>query len=439
MIKEDNYETFEFSNGFKLAWHITQTENIFANLKVNHGALHERHGEEGTAHFLEHMLIEGGTEKYTPDEQAEARGRFGYTNAFTSRDRTMIPWGMIHSDLETYLDLASQMVFYPRLDNNVLKQQKKVVLREIARRKGAPDFDDMVKFYFPKLTRNKKHSYFILGDEKVIENINEQKLRDFHSSGYTANNMTLMLSGNLPENILDLVGKYFANLPRGNGKPINYPKVSPLEKSATRYSNAKDLINKDNPLISNSALFIGFVVPDEFHEDSAELYVASEILGRSWTTGLKKKIRTEGGMSYDIRSSYSGARNFGLFQIIGKIDSDSQEKAINIAFDELNNFRNTYLNDLEVTRGKQRALYRLSNPVEMPFDSFVKVDPINVSSVTKMDYDSDGRVPKDELLARIKQVTPETIQRASSKYFPQSRESGKYVLLVRDPLYKSGK
>src|SRR3989344_7724631 len=126
MEKGEDFNLYEFPNGFRLAWQRTPTNTIFGNLRINQGALHENKGEEGIAHFLEHMFIEGGTEKYTPEEQAKIRGNFGYTNAFTSRDRTMIPFGMIPSGLESYLDMAAQMAFHPRLNAKILEQQRKV-------------------------------------------------------------------------------------------------------------------------------------------------------------------------------------------------------------------------------------------------------------------------------------------------------------------------
>src|SRR3989344_7638675 len=122
---QDNNTTnsHEFPNGFRVIWQTTSSENIFADLRINHGSLHERKGEEGIAHFLEHILIEGGTVKYTPKEQAKIKEGVGYANARTSRSRTSIPWGIVPSDLELYLDLASQMAFQPRLDAKVLEQQ----------------------------------------------------------------------------------------------------------------------------------------------------------------------------------------------------------------------------------------------------------------------------------------------------------------------------
>jgi predicted Zn-dependent peptidase len=428
-----NFEQYTFDNGFRLAWKPTDSKTIFSNLKVNHGALHEREGEEGIAHFLEHMLCEGGTSKYTPEKQAEIRGTFGFTNAFTSRRETTIPGGIISSDFGDYLEMVSQMVFSPKLDAKVLEQQKKVVLSEISRTKGAPNFEDIERFFRPSMTKNSRdRTYFVLGNEEVIQNVTEDQLRSFHSRGYNPNNMILMLAGNLPGNLVDKVGEYFGNKPRGEGSPIVLSKIQPLEHSAVRYSSAPDLLNKDNPEESNSRLLLATVVPDEFHEDSSVLSVTSEIFGNSWTTGLKKRIRSDEGMSYDIGSGYSGDQNYGYFEISGKVHSIRQEKAIDIVFEEIAKLKENRLSEDEVLRAKKRVSYGIANNVGGP----VSIDPINVTEVARIDYAFDERPSIEKMLTEVERVTPEDVQRVANLYLPSDRKNGKYVMLVRDPLKK---
>lgn len=436
MEKRENYNVHEFPNGFRLAWQTTPSDTIFGNLRINHGALHEKEGEEGTAHFLEHMFIEGGTDKYTPEEQAKIRGMFGYTNAFTSRDRTMIPWGMIPSDLDGYLDMSSQMAFHPRLDAKVMDQQKEVVQREIARNKGSPDFKDVFRFFWPSVARDRDHTYFVLGEENVIQNLTEEKLRDFHQRGYSPNNMMLMLAGDLPTDVVDRVGEYFAGIKTGLGDPFEFSRVLPLGSRAVQYSESEDLLNKENPEESNAQLMIGAVVPDEFDRDSQDLSVAADVLGRSWTTGLKKRIRSDEGMSYDIGSFYAGDKRFGYFGVHGKIHAKRKERAIDIVFEELEKLKSSPQDESEVDRAKRRASYRVANGLGNTFRMFVNADPVNVGAIARMDYDLEERVPVKEQLSRIEQVSPATIQKVANDYLPSDREQDNYVLLVRDPLQK---
>ena len=436
MIKMENnsdFETYTLPNGLTVALKRTASPNIFSNLRINHGALHEVEGEEGTAHFLEHMLCEGGTLQHSPEEQARVRGSFGYTNAFTSRSTTEIPGGIISSDLDVYLNMISQMAFLPLLDKKVLGQQKKVVLSEVSRTKGSPSFEDIQRFFNPTIARDREHTYFVLGSEDVITNLNEEKLRSFHIRGYSPNNMVLMLAGNLPVDIVSKVEKYFGKFNPGFGKPIEFPKVRSLEKRAIRHSFAPDLLNKENLETSNSYLGIGIVVPDEFHVDSAALTVASEIFGGSWTIGLKKRIRSDEGLSYDIGSTYDGDENFGYFGIGGKIIARRQEEAVSIVFEELGKLKNERLDPDEISRAKKRLKYESTN-VLCKMGMIVGIDPLNVVEIAKMSRVFEGRPSIEKKLEEIENVSSGDIQRVANLYLPSDREHGNYVLLLRDPL-----
>jgi len=309
-----------------------------------------------------------------------------------------------------------------------------VVLSEISMVKGSPDFDDIWRFFIPVMARDRDHTYFILGDENVIRNITEAQLRDFHAAGYSPNNMILMLAGKLPLNLVEMVGNYFGSVVQGPGKPIELSRVNPLETKSIRYSLAPDLLNKDTPEESNSHLRLGVVVPDEFHKDSAALTVVSEILGSSWTAGLKKRIRSEGGMSYNISSFYNGSDNYGYLDVHGKVKERKQEEAIKIIFEELDRLRTSKQNTDEVESAKRRVAYETANLLGRGFNNMTGIDPANIAEIGRMDYFFDGRVPIKRKLREIESVTPEDVQRVSGLYLPSDRETGKYILLVRDPL-----
>lgn len=432
-MKNKNYQIETLPNGFRIAWRETSSGNVFANLRINHGALHEREGEEGIAHFLEHMFIEGGTEKYSPEEQAKIRGNFGYTNAFTSRDLTKIPWGMTPNKWEEFLDVSSQMVFHPRLDNKVLSQQKEIVLREMARKKGAPDFKDYESFR-KSLARDRDHTYFVLGKDEVIRNLTQGQLRDFRARGYSPNNMILMVAGNISPQMISKIQEYFGNFPRGEGRPYTYSPVSSLEKKTHVVLPAQDLMNKDNEKNSNAQVLFGFVVPDELHEDSAALEVASTVYGRSKTRGLYHRIRSQEGISYDIGSFYSGTERFGRFHVEGKVIASKKDRAVEIVLEELEEMKVKSVDKDEIERAKIKLLYHLGSSLDGEYGKFAKVDPLNAGAIYQMNYDLGGGPDRQQRAQQIMKVTPADVRDVAQKYFP-SRD-GNYVLMIRDPLQR---
>ncbi len=431
---DSTYNTHTFENGLQVAWKKTPTNTIFANLRINHGALHEQPGEEGTAHFLEHMFIEGGTRTYTPQEQAALREGFGYSNAFTSRDRTMIPSGMNPEQLPQFLELAAEMAFHPRLDEEVLANQKEIVKREIARKRGSPSFNDYHSFYYPELFRTKEHTYFVLGDEGVIDALTPEKLEVFRARGYNPNTMVLMLAGDLPDDIIPRVEAIFGSYPQGAGEKIEYPTVSPLEQKAILYSPAPELQNKQNPANSNSSIQLGFIVPDEKHADSAAMQLLARIVGGSKTEGLYKRIRSDEGLAYQIGAWYATGKNAGSIDVGGKIKQGSEDRVLDIVFEEFARAQDEPFSQDLFDRTKQRLQYVASSSVPGVFSNLVRVDPINVATIGKMDNAYSDKFSAEERIEMLEKVSLADVQRVAQQYLPRSRDEGAYVLLVRDPM-----
>ena len=103
------------------------------------GSAYENPGEEGLAHFLEHMVFKGS--RYLRegefDQKIEALG--GSSNAATGFDEVhfyvLVPQKAAPSALELLLDL----VLSPSLSSEAYALEREVVLEEIAQYQDQPD------------------------------------------------------------------------------------------------------------------------------------------------------------------------------------------------------------------------------------------------------------------------------------------------------------
>ena len=76
---------FELKNGLKVAaFKVPYTKSINLNLVVRGGANFDGKGKMGTAHLLEHMLLQGTSKFSSPAELTEfVEANAGYINALT--------------------------------------------------------------------------------------------------------------------------------------------------------------------------------------------------------------------------------------------------------------------------------------------------------------------------------------------------------------------
>src|SRR4051794_22168472 len=103
------------------------------------GARTERPEENGMAHFLEHLVFKGG-EKFDDyrkvNETAERMG--GVLNAYTSHDLVAFHITVRAEAVDEAVDLLTDFVGRPKLDQEELDRERGVVIQEIARANDQP-------------------------------------------------------------------------------------------------------------------------------------------------------------------------------------------------------------------------------------------------------------------------------------------------------------
>ncbi len=416
-----SYREYKLDNGLMVALQNTPTRTISGRLRVFHGALHEKTGEEGLAHLLEHSLMTGGSIKYSPEEMDKARNTFGYYNASTSQDRTLFKVDMLSDDLDLYLDLVSDSAFNPRIDEIRFEEEKRRVLREVADYKSAPDHKDRILIGREFYGADSPHIYQTLGKENIIENATTTNLRELHKRGYSPNNMDLILVGDLPKNIGALIENKFGDKLIGPGERYKFPRNLPLKNKLILHNYALDLLNGDTPLSSSASLTLGIFAPPNVDSDAYAVSMMTYTLSKK----LFEVVSQRRGLAYSIGAKYDGSNNQGIIQINGDIHSIKAEESIECIFEEMKKMRNEIMDLKDLKEMEKKAVYGFAKDLESNAGHVVAIQE-------KLDY---GVTPEIHL-EKIRSVKPEDIREVAIKYLPENREDGKYVLLLRDPLKK---
>ena len=174
------------------------------DLWIKAGSLYEHSGEEGIAHFLEHMVFKGGNnlKEGDFDRQIEALG--GSSNAATGFDDVHFYVLIPHESVEIALNLLLNLVLTPSFESKAFEMEKEVVLEEIAQHEDQPDeqiFQELLKICW------EGHPYGrpILGLKRSLKQITRVDMQYFHKRLYTGNNFSISIAGQIPndfENIL---------------------------------------------------------------------------------------------------------------------------------------------------------------------------------------------------------------------------------------------
>ena len=198
---EHQYRYLTLNNGLRvLLVHDQHAQKAAAALAVNVGHFDDPSDREGLAHYLEHMLFLG-TEKYPKvgEFQSFISQHGGSNNAWTGTEHTCFFFDVELDAFENALDRFSQFFTAPLFNEEALDKERQAVDSEYKMKLS----DDSRRLYqVTKELVNPEHPFakFSVGNIETLGDRNGQTIRqeilDFHQQQYSADLMTLTLSGN---------------------------------------------------------------------------------------------------------------------------------------------------------------------------------------------------------------------------------------------------
>lgn len=191
------------------------------------GSALEKKGDEGIAHFLEHMFFKGTEKRPGAAIAHEVESFGGEINAFTSFDYTCYYINTPNSQLIRTIDILLDMVSNPLFKMDDLIPERGVVFEEYRR-----SLDNPNHFSFHILQEKcfkNGYDHPILGSESTIKSFSVEQLINFRKNNYNLSNALLVVGGDLgqKEKIIETIEKY--QLPKGPETKFPEFKISPVE------------------------------------------------------------------------------------------------------------------------------------------------------------------------------------------------------------------
>src|SRR5918999_6003543 len=258
------------------------------------GARTERDEENGMAHFLEHLVFKGG-EKYSDyrkvNETAERMG--AVLNAYTSHDLVAFHVTCRAEVAPEAIDLLTDFVGRPKIDQDELDRERGVVIQEIARANDQPSvmaehLIDRAAFGDHPLGRP------VLGPEAHLRTFTREAIVAFRSRQWSGARGGAFLVGNLSEvpddnELVETYGRFPSISTNGRSEPA--PPFDPRTLVEGRESNQSHLRMSYRPAIDPKDM-----------KARAALGVYSTLLGGSMGSRLFDEIREQRGLAYSVWS-----------------------------------------------------------------------------------------------------------------------------------------
>ena len=202
-------------------------QRVELRLAVNAGSVCETNGQQGLAHFVEHMCF-NGTKNFPSNKMVDMLEEMGVKfgaelNAGTSFDQTVymlkvptdkIEW--INRGFQVLEDWAHQV----SMEDTEIDKERGVIVEEWRLGLGAQD--RMQAKYIPVLLKNSRYAERLpIGKIDVIKSFPYDTLRNFYKSWYRPDLIAVVVVGDIdPKLAEDKVKEYFGRIP----KAVNPPK-----------------------------------------------------------------------------------------------------------------------------------------------------------------------------------------------------------------------
>jgi predicted Zn-dependent peptidase len=369
------------------------------------GSRDEKGTAEGMAHFLEHMLLKGSTKRPSGAAINKDLNSVGaYNNAFTAKEYTGFWIKCARKDVELALDILSDIIINPLLNQKDIDTEKGPILEEIKMYEDAP-MRDIPSVFEQLLFNGHNLAHDQLGPEENVRNFSRKSLVSFYKKHYRANNMLLAITGNFDENSIDKkVKKYFSAVCGESG-----------EIKRTRFScrQTKPEVFIKYKKTDQTNLSLGFRALPTGHKDEYVLDVLNIILGGNDSSRLFETVREREGLAYYIYSYTCDYQDAGYIAIQSGVGNDRCEQTIALIMEEIRRIKESGITKEELERAKSYVEGKMAISLE---SSSSLADFIAIQKITT------GKIltPKEKF-DKINAITKQDVERIAREIFTEQK------------------
>jgi len=284
-------------------------------------------------------MLSEGSQNYSSEELNKLLDYYGaFLNLSPEKDLAGAVLFFLNKHIEKVLELTRELLFRPVFPEAELHALMKKRLRWflINREKVS----NLASDQFFESAFGKSHPYGHQIKEQDFEMMNPAIIKEFHSSYYTTDNMTIILSGKIHPKSFELLDKYLGE--------IYSTKINNEYSPGKPGGNHQKEVHIERPGAVQTAVRIGSPTINKRHPDYPGLKILNTILGGYFGSRLMKNIREEKGYTYGISSSVTSLDLSGYKIISTEVSPKNYRATIDEVFKEIKALQNIPLKEDEM-------------------------------------------------------------------------------------------
>lgn len=394
-------ETYTLDNGLRIVACPSVTDVVYCGIVVDAGSRDELPGEEGMAHFTEHLSFKGTTRRRAWHIINRMESVGGDLNAFTAKEETVYYSTFLKPHFARAIDLLLDIVcnsVYPQVE---MEKEVEVVIDEIESYNDSPSeliFDEFDKIVF------KGHPLggSILGEAEGLRKMQSGDIQRFVHRLYRPERMVLFVYGNIP--FRTIVREVEKGLRRC---AVHTPTLQVVRRSPAHYQPQHFVSQRDTHQAHVMMGTRGFCATDPRH---LHLYLLNNILGGpGMNSRLNLALRERNGLVYTVDSNTVCFTDTGMWSVYFGCDPCDVERCKRLVVKELQRLTDAPLSSSALAAAKRQLIGQIG----VSYDSFENI----AIGMGKRFLHYNKTLSKEQLFADINALTASELYDTACQVF----------------------
>jgi len=379
------------------------------------GSRFERSGQEGLAHFLEHLAFKGSSKYPTQlDVAKEVEGFGGAWNAYTSEERIGYYIKAAESNFARAFEVLDDIVFHPLLREQDINGEKGVILEEYKLYQDDPKSWVDIKnqellFEGHPLSKN------TIGTPGSIAAMKREQFLEYRGDFFTPARFVVGAAGNFDEAEFLKYCKENLSLLESRG--------SPKSKKFDDSQNKKRLYFENRPT-EQVNLMLSFVGKSAKDKQRYSVSLLAAILGVGLSSRLFQEVRTRRSLAYAISAHHTSFSDTGGFSIYAGVPREKAGDALQAIVAETKKVKSALVpvEELEKNKNHIKGLLALS----------LESNQGLISSLVSQSLIKGEILGYKAIVEKIDAVTAESVQQVAQEMFSSQKANLAVVGLGED-------
>jgi zinc protease len=323
---------------------------VSIGMTTRRGAASESIEQAGLAQFTTELMKRGAGERDAL-ALASATDEIGASLSISAGFDSMTAHvGGLSRDLDLLLEILADVVLRPRLDPSEAQRTRDELLAAMERAKQQPNYLERRQAN-ATLYPGQRAGLPIGGTPESVSEFDPEVAREFHERMFVPNNVVFFASGDLvAEELFARIGSAFGAWPAAEIPAAGPQLPSPVPPE-------RQIVVVDRPDLVQTRITLIHEGLSRTDPDRIPASLLNSVVGGGgFSSRLMKRLRSDAGLTYGVRSGFSMRRAGGSFSVSTFTRVAEVRRVIDIILSELELVRSNPPSQEELDKARSRAV-----------------------------------------------------------------------------------